>query len=79
MERCNLVDTLARLKDGIHTSVGERGARLSGGERQKVRRNRPPGCMDVYVQYDARVEPPIEPFTGVTSMRPYEVPFNKPL
>jgi len=36
VERCNLNETLAKLKDGIHTSVGERGARLSGGERQKV-------------------------------------------
>ena len=36
IEKCNLVDTIAKLKHGINTSVGERGARLSGGERQKV-------------------------------------------
>ena len=37
IEKCNLVETIAKLKHGLQTSVGERGARLSGGERQKVR------------------------------------------
>jgi ATP-binding cassette subfamily B protein len=33
---CKLATTVAQLTDGLHSSVGERGARLSGGERQKV-------------------------------------------
>lgn len=36
IEKCNLNETIAKLKDGLQTVVGERGARLSGGERQKV-------------------------------------------
>jgi len=32
----NLQETIAKLPDGLLTQVGERGARLSGGERQKV-------------------------------------------
>jgi ABC-type multidrug transport system fused ATPase/permease subunit len=34
--RCNLAPVIARLENGFQTEVGERGARLSGGERQKV-------------------------------------------
>jgi len=36
LEKCNLIDTIEKLPLGLQTSVGERGARLSGGERQKV-------------------------------------------
>ncbi len=36
LEKCNLQETIAKLPNGVLTSVGERGARLSGGERQKV-------------------------------------------
>jgi ATP-binding cassette subfamily B protein len=34
--QCNLAATIAKLPDGLQTRVGERGQRLSGGERQKV-------------------------------------------
>ena len=34
IEKCNLVETIGKLKHGLQTTVGERGARLSGGERQ---------------------------------------------
>ena len=34
--KCNLEETMGKLKNGLQTTVGERGARLSGGERQKV-------------------------------------------
>lgn len=36
LEKCNLVDTIKKLPQGLQTKVGERGARLSGGERQKI-------------------------------------------
>lgn len=36
LEKCNLLETIEKLPKGLQTSVGERGARLSGGERQKV-------------------------------------------
>jgi len=36
IEKCNLVDTIKKLPQGLQTKVGERGARLSGGERQKI-------------------------------------------
>lgn len=36
VERCNLSPTLAKMPHGLQTQAGERGARLSGGERQKV-------------------------------------------
>ena len=36
LQKCNLGTTIDKLKDGLQTQVGERGARLSGGERQKV-------------------------------------------
>jgi ABC-type multidrug transport system fused ATPase/permease subunit len=36
LEKCNLIETIEKLPLGLQTSVGERGARLSGGERQKV-------------------------------------------
>ena len=36
VDRCNLAPVIARLENGFQTEVGERGARLSGGERQKV-------------------------------------------
>jgi hypothetical protein len=36
LDKCNLLETIEKLPKGLQTSVGERGARLSGGERQKV-------------------------------------------
>jgi ABC-type transport system involved in Fe-S cluster assembly fused permease/ATPase subunit len=36
IEKCNLRPTINKLSNGLETMVGERGARLSGGERQKV-------------------------------------------
>ena len=36
MRQCNLDTTISKLPDGLATKVGERGQRLSGGERQKV-------------------------------------------
>jgi ABC-type multidrug transport system ATPase subunit len=36
VQRCNLTPTLAKMPQGLKTQAGERGARLSGGERQKV-------------------------------------------
>lgn len=33
---CQLIDTVARWPEGLLTAAGERGVRLSGGERQKV-------------------------------------------
>ena len=36
VKRCNLDSTVDRLGQGLLTRVGERGAKLSGGERQKV-------------------------------------------
>ena len=36
IETCNLSSTIAKFPLGLETPVGERGARLSGGERQKV-------------------------------------------
>eukprot|EP01041_Mallomonas_annulata_P010862 gene10862-22680_t len=36
VDLCNLRQTVERLQQGLQTRVGERGAKLSGGERQKV-------------------------------------------
>ena len=36
VRQCNLDATISKLPDGLATKVGERGQRLSGGERQKV-------------------------------------------
>jgi ATP-binding cassette subfamily B protein len=36
VDRCGLRPTVDRLPFGLETPVGERGARLSGGERQKI-------------------------------------------
>lgn len=36
LEKCNLKSTILKMPFGLMTPVGERGARLSGGERQKV-------------------------------------------
>ena len=36
IDKCNLIDTIKKLPQGLQTKVGERGARLSGGERQKI-------------------------------------------
>ena len=36
LRQCNLAPTIAKFPDGLQTRVGERGQRLSGGERQKV-------------------------------------------
>lgn len=36
IDKCNLRETVDKLPQGLETQVGERGARLSGGERQKV-------------------------------------------
>lgn len=36
IQKSNLKHTIEKFSDGINTPVGERGARLSGGERQKV-------------------------------------------
>lgn len=36
LEKCNLKSTILKMPFGLQTPVGERGARLSGGERQKV-------------------------------------------
>ena len=36
INRCNLAPVLNKFSEGLKTEVGERGARLSGGERQKV-------------------------------------------
>lgn len=36
IDRCRLRETIQKLPEGLQTLVGERGARLSGGERQKV-------------------------------------------
>lgn len=36
IERAQLGDLVAGLPQGVHTHLGERGARLSGGERQRV-------------------------------------------
>lgn len=36
VDKCNLGPTLAKFPEGLLTPVGERGQRLSGGERQKV-------------------------------------------
>jgi ABC-type transport system involved in Fe-S cluster assembly fused permease/ATPase subunit len=36
VDRANLRPTINKLADGLKTMVGERGAKLSGGERQKV-------------------------------------------
>lgn len=36
MEMCRLGEFVQSLPEGIHTMVGERGARLSGGQRQRV-------------------------------------------
>lgn len=36
IDRCKLRDVVSKLPQGIQTPLGERGARLSGGERQKV-------------------------------------------
>jgi ABC-type transport system involved in Fe-S cluster assembly fused permease/ATPase subunit len=36
VEKCQLEPIIARFPEGLKTRVGERGARLSGGERQKV-------------------------------------------
>lgn len=36
VEKCGLKLTLMRLRYGLQTPVGQRGSRLSGGERQKI-------------------------------------------
>jgi ABC-type multidrug transport system fused ATPase/permease subunit len=36
IDKANLRATITKLPAGLETTVGERGARLSGGERQKV-------------------------------------------
>ena len=36
VERCNLLGTVTKFPEGLQTQAGERGLRLSGGERQKV-------------------------------------------
>jgi ABC-type multidrug transport system fused ATPase/permease subunit len=36
IKKCNLIETIGKLSKGLESPVGERGARLSGGERQKV-------------------------------------------
>ena len=36
IENCDLSETVKKLPEGLQTHVGERGSRLSGGERQKV-------------------------------------------
>ena len=36
LDKANLKSTIAKMPFGLQTPVGERGARLSGGERQKV-------------------------------------------
>ena len=36
LQRAHLGDLLARLPDGLETTVGERGLKLSGGEKQRV-------------------------------------------
>lgn len=36
LERAQLREFVARQAEGIHTQIGERGARLSGGERQRI-------------------------------------------
>jgi ABC-type multidrug transport system ATPase subunit len=36
LQNCSLDETIAKLSNGLQTQVGERGAVLSGGERQKV-------------------------------------------
>lgn len=36
VDQVNLAEVVARLPDGLDTSVGEHGSRLSGGERQRV-------------------------------------------
>ena len=36
LKNCSLDETIAKLSSGLQTQVGERGAVLSGGERQKV-------------------------------------------
>ena len=36
LELAGAVDFIARLPQGLHTSVGEAGARVSGGEQQRI-------------------------------------------
>lgn len=36
IDKCNLIDTINKLPEGLQSKVGERGAKISGGERQKI-------------------------------------------
>ena len=52
MDAAQLQDLIARLPDGLDTIVGERGYRLSGGEKQRVAIARALLCQAPYLLLD---------------------------